>query len=123
MRMRAPGYTAALLRRSSVSRTKAGVLDAFAKDYEFKSQPYKDLERTLTLEAVFQSTDFGQPSKALNHQREELREKYFDLVLDQMQKLKAALGDGRFQVVDAFIRSMDSNSPFFPILGGPKRTK
>src|SRR5215831_5321636 len=62
--------SAGLFRRSpqeviGLSDQEAGTLDAFAKDYEFKSQPYKDLERALTLEAVFESTDFGQPSKTL----------------------------------------------------------
>ena len=105
-----------------LSEQEAGALNALAAEYESKDRSYREAVGSLRLEALFQSIESGQASEKLARRMRDLGDEHTQMVLGQ-EKLRAAFGDSRFQVLQGFIRSKGPGSPYFPSPGAPKAKK
>ena len=106
-----------------LSEQEAGALNGLAAEYESKDRSYREAVRSLKLEALFQSIESGQASEKLARRMRDLEDQHTQMVLGQVEKLRAAFGDSRFQVLQGFIRSKGAGSPYFPSPGAPKAKK
>jgi hypothetical protein len=103
------------------------VLTDVAKEWASKGRAYSDAEKLLRREALYQSIEADEyPAKVVEKRAKELAQRVTNLqaeraraLQEQLQKLRASLGDERFQSVEAFIRARAPNSSFFPDLVAP----
>jgi hypothetical protein len=79
-------------------------LKAVASDFETKNASFLARMRPLKMEALFQSLDAGQASEKLARQIDALQNEHANLVLSEVQRMRSALGDSRFNALSALIR-------------------
>jgi hypothetical protein len=93
------------------------ILNAIAEDCEAKVGRIDEAVRALTLEALLNSLASDGASKPVAQRLRGLDNQRDDIVREQIQRLKAELGASRFEVLNAYIRSKKSGTPFFPLVG------
>jgi len=69
-----------------------------------KQRTYPSTIGPLMQEARLESLDSGHVSADLARRIGDLQKEHAKVVLDQIQSLRAALGDARFEVLDKFVR-------------------
>ena len=79
-------------------------LKEVASDYENRNSSFLASVRPLRMEAFFQSLDLGQVSEKLARQIDALQNEHANMVLSEVQRMRAALGDTRFNALGALIR-------------------
>ena len=85
-------------------------LREIAADCESKVEPLDRILMRLTFDSLMESIQFGQnASSPLQQRRQELYDQIDLVVHDHVAQLKTALGDSRFEKLDAFVRTQEPN--------------
>jgi hypothetical protein len=104
-----------------VTDAEAASLTAISKDCGVKLSQLDGTPGPSKFEALMRSIESGETLAQLEQRMKELDERRDQVVRDHVEQLKTALGDSRFQVVDAFVRGK-TPSDFFPMIGAPTIT-
>jgi hypothetical protein len=97
-------------------------LRSIAGDLGNKTVPLTaDLKR-LVLEERLAAIASETPARAVSSQLEELNRQHSQIVRDHVERLRAALGDSQFRMVESYINSKKGSGAFFPLVpSGTKR--
>jgi hypothetical protein len=84
---------------------ESDALKAVAADYEMKNSLFLKAVRPLKMEALLQSLDSGKVAENLTRRIGELQNEHTRMISDQIQRLRNALGDPRFEVLNTLVRA------------------
>jgi hypothetical protein len=94
------------------------ILSSAATDCAAKIASLQEAARPLIFESRLQSVESGKISAAVTQKLKDLDDQHNRIVLDYIQRLKAALSNSSFEKLDAYVHApLESKKPLTPVLG------
>ena len=101
----------AIIAGARVTTEELRILSAAAAEWQARDIPIEKALSSVVFEARMQAVESGGSAASLRQRVEALRNQHDQVLLDRIQSLRPALGDVRFESLDANVRTPPRQSP------------